>query len=67
MAFLTTAQQNKLKELYPEIKNWNFERYTYGVSKGDIGETAYKINYKKNNSKRIIIGTLKPNCDKSLK
>jgi len=42
MAFLTTAQQNKLKALYPEIKNWNFERYTYGVSKGDIGETAYK-------------------------
>tara|TARA_B100000902_G_scaffold378663_1_gene412135 strand:- start:1583 stop:1702 length:120 start_codon:yes stop_codon:yes gene_type:complete len=26
-----------------------------------------KIEYKKNNSKRIIIGTLKPNCDKSLK
>ena len=42
MAFLTTAQQNKLKALYPEIKNWNFERYTYGVSAGDIGETAYK-------------------------
>ena len=42
MAFLTTAQQNKLKALYPEIKNWDFEKYTYGVSKGDIGETAYK-------------------------
>jgi len=42
MAFLTTAQQNKLKTLYPEIKNWNFERHTYGVSKLDIGETAYK-------------------------
>ena len=42
MAFLTTAQQNKLKSLYPEIKNWDFEKYTYGVSKGDIGETAYK-------------------------
>ena len=26
-----------------------------------------KIKYNKNNSKRIIIGTLKPNCDKSLK
>ena len=26
-----------------------------------------KINYKKNNSKRIIIGTLKPNYDKRLK
>jgi len=26
-----------------------------------------KINYKKDNSKRIIIGTLKPNCDNSLK
>tara|TARA_B100001121_G_C18540354_1_gene550433 strand:+ start:113 stop:292 length:180 start_codon:yes stop_codon:yes gene_type:complete len=26
-----------------------------------------KIPYKKNNSKRIIIGTLKPNCDNSLK
>ena len=42
MAFLTIAQQNKLKALYPEIKNWDFEKYTYGVSKGDIGETAYK-------------------------
>jgi len=41
-AFLTTAQQNKLKELYPEIKNWDFERNTYGVSKSDIGEKAYK-------------------------
>ena len=30
-------------------------------------EKFNKINYKKNNSKRIIIGTLKPNCDKSLK
>ena len=29
-------------------------------------EKFNKINYK-NNSKRIIIGTLKPNCDKSLK
>ncbi len=26
-----------------------------------------KIRYKKDDSKRIIIGTLKPNCDKSLK
>jgi len=26
-----------------------------------------KINYKKDNSKRIIIGTLKPNCDNSQK
>ena len=26
-----------------------------------------KIKYKKDDSKRIIIGTLKPNCDKSLK
>ena len=42
MAFLTIAQQNKLKALYPEIKNWDFEKYTYGVSAGDIGETAYK-------------------------
>jgi len=42
MAFLTTAQQNTLKEFYPEITNWDFERYTYGVSAGDIGETAYK-------------------------
>ena len=42
MAFLTIAQQNKLKTLYPEIKNWDFEKYTYGVSAGDIGETAYK-------------------------
>jgi len=41
-AFLTTAQQNKLKSFYPEITNWNFERYTYGISKGDVGETAYK-------------------------
>ena len=41
-AFLTTAQQNKLKSFYPEIKNWEFEKYTYGVSAGDIGETAYK-------------------------
>ena len=30
-------------------------------------EKFNKINYKKNNSKRIIEGTLKPNCDKSLK
>ena len=30
-------------------------------------EKFNKINYKKDNSKRIIIGTLKPNCDKSLK
>ena len=30
-------------------------------------EKFNKINYKKNNSKRIIVGTLKPNCDKSLK
>ena len=42
MAFLTLAQQNKLKSLYPEIKNWDFERNTYGVSKGDVGETTYK-------------------------
>jgi hypothetical protein len=42
MAFLTTAQQNKLKSFYPEITNWNFERHTYGVSKLDIGEKAYK-------------------------
>ena len=26
-----------------------------------------KISYKKDNSKRIIIGTLKQNCDNSLK
>ena len=26
-----------------------------------------KIKYKKDDYKRIIIGTLKPNCDKSLK
>jgi len=26
-----------------------------------------KINYKKDNSKRIIVGTLKPLCDNSLK
>ena len=30
-------------------------------------EEFNKIKYNKNNSKRIIIGTLKPNCDKSLK
>ena len=30
-------------------------------------EKFNKIKYKNNNSKRIIIGTLKPNCDKSLK
>ncbi len=30
-------------------------------------ERFNKIKYKKNDSKRIIIGTLKPNCDKSLK
>ena len=30
-------------------------------------EKFNKISYKKDNSKRIIIGTLKPNCDKSLK
>jgi hypothetical protein len=41
-AFLTTAQQNKLKSFYPDITNWDFERYTYGVSKLDVGETAYK-------------------------
>ena len=41
-AFLTTAPQNKLKSFYPEITNWNFEKYTYGVSAGDIGENAYK-------------------------
>ena len=32
-----------------------------------IIEEFNKIKYNKNNSKRIIIGTLKPNCDKSLK
>ena len=32
-----------------------------------IIEEFNKINYKKDNSKRIIVGTLKPNCDKSLK
>ena len=32
-----------------------------------IIEKFNKTNYKRNNSKRIIIGTLKPNCDKSLK
>jgi hypothetical protein len=42
MAFLTTAQQNKLKALYPEITNWDFERYTYGVSEGDVGLNTYK-------------------------
>jgi hypothetical protein len=30
-------------------------------------ERFNKIKYKKDDSKRIIIGTLKPNCDKSLK
>ena len=30
-------------------------------------EEFNKIKYNNNNSKRIIIGTLKPNCDKSLK
>ena len=30
-------------------------------------EKFNKISYKKDNSKRIIIGTLKPNCDKCLK
>ena len=30
-------------------------------------EEFNKIKYNKNNSKRIIIGSLKPNCDKSLK
>ena len=30
-------------------------------------EEFNKIKYNKNNSKRIIIGTLKPNWDKSLK
>ena len=29
--------------------------------------TINKYKYKKDNSKRIIFGTLKPNCDKSLK
>tara|TARA_R110001583_G_scaffold97245_3_gene242053 strand:- start:372 stop:491 length:120 start_codon:yes stop_codon:yes gene_type:complete len=32
-----------------------------------IIEKFNKINYKKDNSKRIIFGTLKPECDKSLK
>ena len=41
MAFLTTAQQNKLKSLYPEIKNWDFEKYTYGVPQSN-GLTKYK-------------------------
>ena len=30
-------------------------------------EKFNKIKYKKDDSKRIIIVTLKPNCDKSLK
>ena len=30
-------------------------------------EKFNRISYKKDNSKRIIIGTLKPNCDNSLK
>ena len=30
-------------------------------------EKFNKIKYKKDDSKRIIIGTLKPECDKSLK
>ena len=30
-------------------------------------EKFNKIQYKKDNSKRIIIGTLRPNCDNSLK
>ena len=30
-------------------------------------EKFNKIKYNKDDSKRIIIGTLKPNCDKSLK
>ena len=30
-------------------------------------EKFNKIKYNKDNSKRIIMGTLKPNCDKSLK
>ena len=30
-------------------------------------EEFNKIKYNNNNSKIIIIGTLKPNCDKSLK
>ena len=30
-------------------------------------EEFNKIKYNNNNSKRIIIGTLKPNCDNSLK
>ena len=30
-------------------------------------EKFNKVKYNKDNSKRIIIGTLKPECDKSLK
>ena len=30
-------------------------------------EEFNKIKYSKDDSKRIIVGTLKPNCDKSLK
>ena len=32
-----------------------------------IIEKFNEIKYNKDDSKRIIIGTLKPNCDKSLK
>ena len=43
------------RRLVVKIEDWNKK------------QKDYNSVFNKNNSKRIIIGTLKPNCDKSLK
>ena len=43
------------------------KRLVIRVEEYNKKQKDYNSVFNKNNSKRIIIGTLKPNCDKSLK
>jgi hypothetical protein len=43
------------------------KRLVIRIEKYNKNQTDYNSVFNLNNSKRIILGTLKPNCDKSLK
>ena len=40
---LPVSVQNEIKGQFPEVKNWDFKKYAYGVSPGRIGERERQL------------------------
>ena len=40
---LPVSVQNEIKGQFPEVKNWDFNKYAYGVSPGRIGEKERRL------------------------